>query len=208
MLIIVDLDGTLVKSQEAYLSSFIKGIQRVHGHVNKEMIEKAKTMFGLTAREVIQTIVPEANDITVKIILASARNYMSGIMDEIVAFEETIPFLKHYSKTHKIVVATSSGRSYTDQILKQTKIDKYVDKSYTSEDVSKHKPDPEILYKIMEDYKVDEDDTVYIGDSIYDYKAARTAGIRFIAVLKNSFSTQELLNTSCETVNNLSEIKI
>lgn len=208
MLIIVDLDGTLVKSQEAYLSSFIKGIRRVHGHVSKEMIEKAKTTFGLPAREVIRAIVPEANNITIKIILASARNYMMEIMDGIVAFEETLPFLKHYSKEHKIIVATSSGRKYTDQILKQTSISKYVDKSFTLEDVSKPKPDPEVIYKIMEEYKVDDNDVVYIGDSIYDYKAARNAGIRFIGVLKNSYSIQELMNSSCEIVNNLSEIRL
>ena len=39
MLVIIDLDGTLVRSQDTHLTSFIKGIQRVHGHVNKENIE-------------------------------------------------------------------------------------------------------------------------------------------------------------------------
>ncbi len=208
LLVILDLDGTLIKSQEVHLSSFIYGIKKIKEHVNKEMIEEMKNKFGLPGKKIIQTAVPEANNTTINIMHKSAKHYLKNHVKDIELFKEAKNFLERISKKHKLVLATSSQKSFTKKVLKNNKILKYFDKIYTIEEVNKPKPDPEILNNIIREYDYDIKKVVYVGDSIYDYKAARSAGVRFIAVLNNSYSAERLIKSGCKTVNTLNEINL
>jgi len=61
----------------------------------------------------------------------------------------------------------------------------------TKEDVTHHKPHPELYLKIAKKLKVSPKDCIVIEDSIAGVIAAKRAGMFCIAVL-NSFSAQKL----------------
>lgn len=54
------------------------------------------------------------------------------------------------------------------------------------EDVSRHKPDPESLRLAMARLNVGPEETLYVGDSVTDAKAAQRAGVPFVAVLSGT----------------------
>ena len=49
----------------------------------------------------------------------------------------------------------------------------------TSDDVLKGKPHPEGLYKILKKLKIKKKNTIYVGDSYYDYQASKLAKIKY-----------------------------
>lgn len=57
----------------------------------------------------------------------------------------------------------------------------YFDMVVTALDVKSPKPDPESILKILQKFKLDKAETLFIGDSEVDHQTARSAGVRFIA---------------------------
>ena len=76
----------------------------------------------------------------------------------------------------------------------------------SSEELKKGKPDPEGINKILKISECSKKNVVYIGDSLYDYIAAKKAKIKY---LHATWGYDELLtkNKVITKINRLSEIK-
>jgi phosphoglycolate phosphatase-like HAD superfamily hydrolase len=64
-----------------------------------------------------------------------------------------------------------------------------------TDDEPTHKPDPKVFEKalgILAAKKIGKDETVYVGDALMDYYAARDAGIGFIGVSTGLVSKEQL----------------
>jgi phosphoglycolate phosphatase-like HAD superfamily hydrolase len=79
-----------------------------------------------------------------------------------------------------LAVNTSRGESMS-LVLKLTDLEGFFHPIITSCVVSKPKPHPEGVFRIMRAHGVRPDEVAYIGDSIVDQRAARAAGVRFWA---------------------------
>jgi len=80
----------------------------------------------------------------------------------------------------KIGLVTTSKRSYVEGALKNTGLWPYLDVFLGKEDVSRYKPDPEILNKAMLKLGVAPQETVMVGDSIKDIEAAERAKVKSV----------------------------
>lgn len=56
-----------------------------------------------------------------------------------------------------------------------------------AEDSKYNKPDPRVFSKPIKRLKLNPKEILYIGDSIFDYIAAKKAGLKFIAVTTGSY---------------------
>lgn len=65
----------------------------------------------------------------------------------------------------------------------------YFDMVVTALDVTRAKPDPESVDKILQGLKVQASDTLYIGDSEIDRETARASGVPFVAYKNRVIST-------------------
>ena len=107
--------------------------------------------------------------------------------DSTVLFEsvpETIGILKKHGITLGIVSTKFHYR--IAEILNRENLLNMFDIIVGSEDVSKHKPDPEGLLKALEMTASSPSGTVYVGDSVIDAETAKRAGISFLAVLSGT----------------------
>ncbi len=77
-------------------------------------------------------------------------------------------------------------------LLKKLGADDTIDARTTADDIDEPKPDPEVFYKAMEAGGIDPRRAIAVGDSIWDVKAARAAGIGCIAVESGGYSEHEL----------------
>jgi HAD superfamily hydrolase (TIGR01509 family) len=89
-------------------------------------------------------------------------------------------------------LATSSPSDELDQLLAVLDIGEVLDAQTTADEIESSKPDPEVFVTAMEVASLDPARTLAIGDSIWDVKAARAAGIGCIAVETGGFSQHEL----------------
>ena len=109
----------------------------------------------------------------------------SGIIDVLKEF-------KYYKKG----VITNTPKDSAFQILKKFDIQQFFDIIITSDDVSKAKPDPEIVLKACEVLNVEPKNVVLIGDTDSDIKAGKAANCIVIG-----------LNIDADyTIKNLSEL--
>lgn len=58
-------------------------------------------------------------------------------------------------------------------------LDKYIECEVLADDTERHKPSPEPLLKFTERVGVEPRDCMYIGDTIFDFKATKAAGMDF-----------------------------
>lgn len=98
-------------------------------------------------------------------------------------FQDTIPVLSFLkSNGIKTGIATTKYRFRIVEILQKYQIDHLIDVIIGGDDVKNTKPDPEALFKAIEQLAVTKDSVLYIGDSIVDAKAANSANVDFVAV--------------------------
>lgn len=84
------------------------------------------------------------------------------------------------NKGKNIVLATSSPRYVIEAALRHNDLaDGSFDAVLTADEVTKHKPDPEMIFKALTALSIEEelDTTVIVGDSKSDLGAANNAGI-------------------------------
>jgi HAD superfamily hydrolase (TIGR01509 family) len=88
--------------------------------------------------------------------------------------------LKLQSLNQKIGVASNSPTAVVRALLKSADLLDLVPVAIGSDQVVNEKPAPDLLLKALEVLETSPENACYIGDSIFDEKAARAAGIFFV----------------------------
>jgi HAD superfamily hydrolase (TIGR01549 family) len=91
-----------------------------------------------------------------------------------------------------VVIATSAVTGELDVLLKKLGAEDAIDAQTTADDIDESKPNPEVFVKAMQAGGIDPRRALAVGDSIWDIKAARAAGIGCIAVESGGYSAHEL----------------
>ncbi|MBS5950008.1 MAG: HAD-IA family hydrolase [Clostridium sp.] len=92
-------------------------------------------------------------------------------------FEEVFKELNNRNIICGIVSAKTREQYEIDFIQKG--LDKYVKCEVLADDTELHKPHPEPLLKAAEILNISPSDCLYVGDTIFDYKASKAAGMDF-----------------------------
>ena len=90
-----------------------------------------------------------------------------------------------HSNGVKLGVATSAPQANLDLILTKVPIREYLGSIMASENVKKHKPDPEVYLTSAENLGVEPDQCVVFEDSFSGVSAAINAGMRVVGVLSS-----------------------
>ncbi len=88
-------------------------------------------------------------------------------------------FLKLAQSRYRTALATNRTVS-TLELLKLYGLDTYFDLVVSASDVQNPKPHPEIMERILTQFRVLPDHVVYIGDSKVDEVLAKATGVRFV----------------------------
>ena len=124
------------------------------------------------------------------------------------AFDGIVDMLKDL-KARGIITAVATNKP--DAMCKMVLEDVYpgcIDIAYGQrEDIAK-KPDPEVVYRIMQDAGIEiKQDVIYVGDSNVDIFTGLNAGVTTVGVLWGFRDKQELVDAGaqilCETVDQL-----
>ncbi len=82
--------------------------------------------------------------------------------------------------SRKIAVASNSPTMVVRDLLNYAGLMEYPDAVIGADQVVESKPAPDLLFKAVELLSLKKEDVCYVGDSIYDAKAAEAAGIFFV----------------------------
>ena len=125
----------------------------------------------------------EINDMRFSI----AQNFIINVTDYKPDAENFIKKLKEYGFIIGIASNTSSRimekyKTKNQNIIQKANLDDHFDFIYTKDDVQKTKPNPEIYYKIFDEYHVAADDCLVIEDALVGVETANNAGIDCVAL--------------------------
>jgi phosphoglycolate phosphatase len=207
MLIILDLDGTLIDSEKCHFNSFVKAFERNGFKLNKKDKLKIKSVFGMSSESIINSIVKVNNKLLNKITNDVKKIAITEEIHNVKLINGSINFLKKNSKNNVLAIATNSSKDFTNVILKKLDLVNYFKLIITPNNTLRSKPDSDMINYILEKLNYKKKDCVLIGDSVFDMISAKNAKIKFIGVLSKSDYKDDLLKNS-KTFIDLSKVKI
>lgn len=184
-LVIFDLDGTLVDSQD-----FIVSAIKVAFETEQLSIPRQKdilSIIGLSLSEAFRVLDKSLNEIQVANLIKAFKNcYDTFSRDQIISplYPNVNRFLINLSRYEEVsfAIATGKGKTGLTQVLKAHNLEHIFSGLQTSDD-NPSKPDPTMLFKLMDAHQVNPEDTLMIGDTNFDILMAHKANIKSIAVL-------------------------
>jgi len=185
--ILFDLDGTLIDS--------LPIIRQTFEHVFREMnlpwdAEQIMETVGLPLIEVCRRFGGERQQEMFDRYLRQQET-LHDLLRGFPGAVECLAELK--AKGLSLGVVTAKRRQLALQGLRLTGMAEFFSIVVAMEDTSKHKPDPEPVFKAMEGLGADPALTVFIGDSPFDIAAGKNAGVKTIGVTWGMATKERLL---------------
>jgi len=127
--------------------------------------------------------------------------------DEVKTIPHYVDFLNTLKEQNfKTAIATSAPRANMDLIIDQLHIREKMDSLLASENVTLHKPHPEVYLKSAENIAITPENCIVFEDSFSGVTAGLNAGMKVIGVL--STHTKEQLPPCAYYINDYSEITV
>jgi HAD superfamily hydrolase (TIGR01509 family) len=186
---ILDIDGTLVDTNYHHAIAWFRAFRqneivlpvwRIHRHIGMGGDQLVAALAGDEVEE------EKGDDIR-----AAEKTLYFELIDEVQPMEgarELISDLKRAG--HRVVLASSAKEEEVEHYLDLLDARELADDWTTSADVEATKPAPDLVHAALE--KIGADEGVMIGDTPWDVRAAKKAGVDTIAVLTGGFAEAEL----------------
>lgn len=181
MLIIFDCDGVLFHSEDANLAYFEKCLhETLNMSLSGDLREKATYM---SVKQLFMEIEPDMKKVEELYSRSQEIPYdpYLPLIKPAFNFEKTLLPLK---EKKYLAVATNRAKSLV-KLFKYFNLFEYFHYKVSAYS-SAPKPAPDMLFECCDYFDVETGDSVFIGDSLSDQKAADSAGIAYISIGKNS----------------------
>jgi HAD superfamily hydrolase (TIGR01509 family) len=188
---ILDIDGTLVDTNYHHTLSWARALAR---HDLILPLWRIHTHIGMGGDQVIAALC--GDDVEAELgdrIRDVEGDEYAGLIDEVRPMEgsrELIESLKR--RGHTVVLASSAKAGEVDHYLDLLDARDLADAWTTSADVESTKPAPDLVHAALDRAGGEPSDAVMVGDTPWDVKAARGAGVDTVAVITGGFSEQQL----------------
>ncbi len=190
-LIIFDWDGTLADSTD-WIVQCMQQAAKQQG-LDVPEVRAVKAIIGLSIHKALDKLFPEIDGQTKEqFIVHYSQEFFSKPITEADLFSgvgEMLYMLKEAG--YKLAVATGKGRSGLDKAMNGTGLSGFFDITRCADETAS-KPDPAMVYEIIEVMGVNASQVVMIGDSGHDMQMAINAGIEKISVACGADSAEQL----------------
>ncbi len=187
--VLLDLDGTIVDTNELIIASFINTLES--NGLNPLTREQIIPHMGLTLEQQLRAF-SGVDDVTSYV--TAYREYSAIHHDAMVApFPEVNEVLTRLQAAGiKLGVVTTKIRPNTLKVLEMFQLDQFMQVIITQDDVEHTKPHPQPIERAMEALGSSPERTLMVGDSPADLQSASAAGVMSAAVAWSLKGEKEL----------------
>lgn len=196
MIILFDLDGTLIDSTEAILESFTVAFQAFEKDVPADSLIKAE--IGHPLDVMFQTLGVKEEKVW-DYVHAYKMHYRKISCAKTVLLPQAREAVELAGKHATLGVVTTKTAKYSVELLEHMGLMHYFDVLVGREDVENPKPHPEPIHKALSKLQSDKTKCWMIGDTCMDMHAAKAAGIGAIAVTCG-YGTKEVLGQCTQNI--------
>jgi pyrophosphatase PpaX len=189
--ILLDLDGTIVDSKQAYIDAARAAFEAV-GQKPPETRDALEIPRRLEQNLPISDIVKGDTRSFLNVYLKTYYNVTKIKTKPMPNVQATMDVLSKKAKLALITMRFVPKTAILEE-LKQFGLVQYFTYVVTALDAHKPKPSPEALIRAVKALDINMCDCVIVGDSITDVRAGKAAGAMTVAVLSGLFSREELV---------------
>lgn len=191
--IILDVDGTLVASNDAHAHAWVEAFSDFGYNI---AFDQVRPLIGMGGDQVIPRLVPELNAKEgVGKQIADRRKEL--IINKFGAQLEPTPGARDlvqrlHDEGLNLIVASSATEQEMDILLNVAQVNDLVSDYTTSDDAENSKPDPGIVEAALSKAHLSPNRALMLGDTPYDIESAEKVGVGVIAFRTGGFSDQQL----------------
>lgn len=192
--VLFDVDGTLVNSNDLHAAAW----QETFRHYGVEIpFEKVRSQIGKGGDNLIPSLLPselvEAKQEEIE--QFRSELFQRDYLPRVVPFPGVRAlFERLFEDGVKIVLASSAKAKEVEFSLGIIGAADLVHATTSGDDVENSKPDPDIFQAAWKKVSpLAAEEVVVVGDTPWDVKAARKAGLKTVAVRSGGFADEELL---------------
>lgn len=183
MIILFDLDGTLIDSTDAIVDSFYDVFRFFK--LDSPSRVSIVSLIGYPLEDMFTKLGIQDN--IEKYVLKYKEFYRPRSLGMTTLLPGAMEAIDLASKIAKLGIVTTKISERTGALLENMKVRKYFDVLVGRDNVVKPKPDPEPVLKALEQFEYDENEHIFmIGDTYMDVAAANGANVLSIGVLCGS----------------------
>jgi HAD superfamily hydrolase (TIGR01509 family) len=190
--ILFDVDGTLVDTTYLHAQTWHDALRTAGIQVETARAHRA---IGMGSAEILDGLVGTDRDRSHDddIVTAHKTLYRQH-WERLEPFQHAAELLRTCSQRGWLVVfATSAEEDELAALRRALAADEWIDVVVSSSDVDQAKPAPDLLHAALDMAGLDPADAVFVGDSVWDARAANRVPMTFVGVECGGTSRHELL---------------
>lgn len=190
--IIFDFDGTLADTNEGIVKTYQETIRLMGLPVPS--VERVTSTIGLELKDGLKAGVDGmTEEQAVEACVIYRRIFPEIAVPCIKAFDGAVAMLQALHKEgYCLAVATSRSHRSLEPLVSQLGMDGMFEGLYGAEDVVNHKPAPDLVLMILEDFGLKPEEALVIGDATYDLLMGKAAGCKVCGVTWGNQSAEKL----------------
>lgn len=179
--VILDVDGTLIDSNDAHAHSWIEAMSD-YGYT--VAFEKVRPLIGMGGDKVLpETLHLDKNSEQGKAISQKrAEIFKERYLPHVQAFPGAKELIKELRRRAlKVAIASSAKADELQALLEKVGAAELIKDKTSSKDVQRSKPDPDVMQVTLERIGLPAEEVLMIGDTAFDIEAAQKVHVDTIA---------------------------
>ena len=180
--VLLDIDGTLVDSNDAHAHAWVRALAESGHDVPFETVRPLIGMGGDKLLPKVCGLDAEAGE-GKQVSKRRGEIFLADYLPRLSPTRGAKDLLDRlHAKGLRLVVASSAKKGELEPLMKLCGADRVCESATSSDDAGASKPDPDILHAALRSLGMPAAQAVMIGDTPYDVEAAKRAGMRVIAL--------------------------
>jgi len=189
---ILDVDGTLVDSNDAHAQAWLTAFNEAGMDVSHDRVRRAIGMGGDKLMPHVAGLAPDSPQ-GKRIAERRKTIFAEDFLPHIRPFPRVRDLVRRFQRDGlTVVIASSASAEELDALLEIAGITDLLSAATSSDDAARSKPDPDIVQAALRQSGASRESAVMIGDTPYDVEAALAAGIAIVGVESGGWKRADL----------------
>ncbi len=175
--IILDIDGTLIDSNDAHARAWVSALK--DGGF-RHSFEEVRPMVGMGGDQILRRLegISKADPRYKTLSEGWKRHFETEELHKLEGQPGARELVLELAKRgFKLVVGTSSDESLVQRLLEVAGVADLLEQRTTASDVEASKPEPDIVKAALSKLRLEAADVLMVGDTPFDVQAAEKAGV-------------------------------
>jgi HAD superfamily hydrolase (TIGR01509 family) len=180
--LILDIDGTLLDSNDAHARAWVDALGEEGFPVPFEAVRR---LIGMGGDKILPRVAGLAEDDPRAKRVSKRRSeiFSARYLPDVEPFPRVRELLlRARNEGWRLAVATSAKEQEVRPLLEKAGVDDLIERRTSADDADKSKPDPDIVQAALDELGLSADRALMLGDTPYDIDAATRSGVHVIAL--------------------------